>query len=294
MDTDFWGPSAWKLLHSISYTYKYSLESSIVYSNFLKTIPFILPCKYCRSSLIDYYKEYPFQIFVDKYSNQIERSFLDEGGIINPKLDMPKWMYTIHNCVNNKLRKQGIHKPPNPSYSEVQKHYTTICKQPWNVQLAQYWDFLFSVGYNHPKKKHHDSTPMPNCPSGIKHSKDKCEKNKWNVLSLKDKIIWYKRFWTYLPAVLPAEIALHWKEAEAKNPPNLKSQLSIMYWLWVMRCKLDTAYTDSYPIACTQYTKLYIQQTKTKTKTKKKQKTKKTKKIKKIKKTQKTQKTRRY
>ena len=304
MDPEFWGPSAWKLLHSISYAYKYALESSIAYSNFLKTIPFILPCKYCRSSLIDYYKEHPFQIFIVHYlnkTNQTDRSFLDGSGIMNPKLNMPKWMYTIHNCVNNKLRKQGLPKPLNPSYSEVEKHYAIVCKQPWNVQLTQYWNFLFSVGYNHPKKKHRDSTPMPNCPSGIKHSKDKCEKNKWNVLSLKDKNLWYRRFWEYLPAVLPAEIALHWKEAEAKNPPNFKSQTTVLYWLWNMRCTLDTTFKESYPIVCKQYKIHYTAEQTLKTKktlktlkTKKTKKTKKMKKTLKIKKTQKTLKTRQY
>jgi len=292
MDTRFWGPSGWKLLHSISYTYKYSLESSIAYSNFLKTIPFILPCKYCRSSLIDYYKEYPFQIFIGHYSNQTDRSFLDDGGIMNPQLNVPKWMFTIHNCVNNKLRKQGLYIHSNPSYSEVEKHYAIVCKQPWNVQLMQYWDFLFAVGYNHPKNTHRDSTPMPDCPSGIKHSKDKCEKNKWNVLSLKDKIIWYRRFWAYLPAVLPVEIALHWKEAEAKHPLNLRSRKTILSWLWNMRCMLDNTFKDPYTSICKKIS-FYSSDCAGIT-CRKKRKVHKIQKTLKIKKTQKTQKTRRY
>ena len=250
MDTRFWGPSGWKLLHMISFTYQYSPESSVLYSKFLETIPFILPCKYCRSSLIDYYKEHPFQISTGKYTNQNERAFLNGTGVMNPMLDLTKWMFTIHNCVNNKLRTQGLYSAPNPTFSEVKTKYTALCKEPWNVQLAQLWDFLFAVGYNHPRDTHHDSIPMPDCPPGIRRSKDKCERNKWNVLSLKHKIVWYNRFWTFLPAVLPSEIAIRWQEAIAQYPVTLQSRQSTLAWLWRIRCMLDTDFKDPYTSIC--------------------------------------------
>lgn len=227
MDTRFWGPSGWKLLHIVSSTYK--SKNSILYSKFFETIPYILPCKYCRFSLMDYYKEHPFPIG----NHSLER-----------------WLYTIHNCVNDKLKKQGLHSGSNPSFAHVQKMYHMLCKESWTTQLQLCWDFLFAVGYNHPKDTYRNSTPMPDCPSGITRCKDKYEMNKWNVLPLKDRVLWYRRFWTSLPDVLPVEIATHWKETEKRNPATLESRRTTLAWLWRMRCSLDSNFKDPYTSIC--------------------------------------------
>lgn len=114
MDTRFWGPSGWKLLHLISFDYAYSPKNAIIYAKFFDTIPYIIPCKFCRSSLTDYYEQHPYL----------------SNGYINPLLDMKKWLYIIHNCVNHKLRKQGIQKDKNPSFAQVVKYYTALPKNP--------------------------------------------------------------------------------------------------------------------------------------------------------------------
>jgi len=82
--------------------------------------------------------------------------------------------------------------------------------------------------------------------------KDKCEKNKWNVLPLCDKIYWFKRFWAFLPVVLPEEISKKWKEIE--NPPTLKCRRSTLAWLWRMRCGLDSNFKDPYTSICKKIT----------------------------------------
>ena len=94
MDTRFWGPSGWKLFHLITFEadHRTTSEHSVEFANFFETIPYILPCKFCRASLTDYYRQHPYQI----------------NGKMNLKLDLKKWMFTIHNCVNGKLRKQGF------------------------------------------------------------------------------------------------------------------------------------------------------------------------------------------
>ena len=237
MDTRFWGPSGWKLLHHIAFTYEYTSENAVLYSQFFQTLPYILPCKFCRASLTDYYRQYPFTL---------------NNSYMNPQLDLQKWIYLVHNCVNDKLRKQGLHPSPNPTFSQVKRHYKTIKTTPWKQQLTLFWDFLFSVGYHHPKEKHLYSTPMPECPSNVKHSNDPCERNKWNVLPLKDRILWFYRFWSSLPAVLPHPIASHWKEAEKKHPPTLNTREATMNWLWRMRCELDTDFHDPYRSICKQ------------------------------------------
>jgi hypothetical protein len=113
MDTRFWGPSGWKLLHMISFDYTINANS---YAAFFETIPYILPCKYCRTSLTDYYREHPFQ---------------DDTGI-PPTFDLKKWLYTIHNCVNHKLRTQGLYHSTNPSFTYVKKMYNNLLDESDN------------------------------------------------------------------------------------------------------------------------------------------------------------------
>ena len=112
MDTRFWGPSGWKLLHLICEDYQYSAENAVRYAEFFETIPYILPCKFCRASLTDYYRLHPYQL---------------ANSHMSPTLDLSKWIYTIHNCVNDKLRKQGFCKKRNPSFSEVKCPEPTKC-----------------------------------------------------------------------------------------------------------------------------------------------------------------------
>ena len=235
MDTRFWGPSGWKLLHLISFDYTYSTEHAIIYANFFETIPYILPCKFCRTSLTDYYREHPFQI--------------EKMGMI-PTLNVKKWMYIIHNCVNHKLRSQGIYPHTNPSFAYVTKLYTQLLKCSWEQQLPQLWDFLFAVGYHHPKETSRHSLPMPNCPKEVYQCKKHCERNKWNVLPMKWRMYWFRRFWNFLPAVLPQSLAIQWEKAEKQHPPTLTCRKSTMNWLWKMRCAMDNAFTDPYTSVC--------------------------------------------
>jgi hypothetical protein len=235
MDTRFWGPSGWKLLHLITFTYSYSAEHALSFASFFETIPYILPCKFCRASLTDYYREYPFQL---------------EMGGMNPQLDIKRWMYTIHNCVNLKLKKQGLNPRRNPSFSEVRSVYLSMAKSSWEEQLILMWDFLFAVGYHHPKESALDSKPLPDCPADVVRCKDPCEKNKWNLLPWRKRMHWFRRFWVFLPAVLPPELSKQWKEIEKINPPTLDNRRSTMAWLWRMRCGLDSSFHDPYTAVC--------------------------------------------
>jgi len=238
MDTRFWGPSGWKMLHLITFDYKYSPTNAIKCAQFFESLPYILPCKFCRASLTDYYRQYPFL--------NTNKTIVN----LNPSLDLKKWMYNIHNCVNDKLRKQGLNPNPNPKFSDVKEFYDKWTKCDWQQQLSTFWDFLFAVAYNHPKESILHSKPMPDCPKEVYKCKDKCEKNKWNVLSLSDRLYWFRRFWLYLPAVLPTEIARRWEEVEKKNPPTLGCRRSTLAWLWRMRCELDTDFKDPYTSIC--------------------------------------------
>lgn len=235
MDTRFWGSSGWRLLHLITFDYTQSEENAKIYASFFETLPYILPCKFCRASLTDYYKDRPFK---------------DDANGIKKDLDLKKWMYNIHNCVNDKLREQGLNPSPNPKYKDVKEFYKKWQKCNWQQHLSTFWNFLFAIAYNHPKEAFNSSTPIQNCPEYVYTCNDKCEKNKWNILSLDERILWFRRFWLLLPAVLPGVIGEKWRNIEKNNPPKLECRRSILAWLWRMRCSLDYNFKDPYTSIC--------------------------------------------
>ena len=234
MDTRFWGPSGWKLLHLICedhtsvFSPTESLASLASLASFFETIPYILPCKFCRASLTDYYRQHSFS----KATN------------------LSKWMYTIHNCVSEKLKKQGLPVSPVPTFASVKTTYNRLLQCSWQEQLQLCWDFLFSVGYHHPKESFRQNEPMKGCPQEVYRCKDSCEKNKWNVLSSHERAIWFRRFWNLLPDALPSSIRPHWKTLQSRHRPTLDSRRSTLAWLWNMRCGLDTRFSDPYTSVC--------------------------------------------
>ena len=139
MDTRFWGPDGWKLLHTITENYpnKPDKKQRELYKKFFLSLPFILPCIYCRNSLSGYMKELPL---IDNLSS---------------KNKLCLWLYRIHNKVNNKLKNQGLNKKKNPEYKDIRSFYKnylyTINKN--NCIDAPGWEFLYSIVFNYPVSK---------------------------------------------------------------------------------------------------------------------------------------------
>ena len=107
MDTRFWGPDGWKLLHSITENYPTAPDKKDkdLYRKFFLSLPYVLPCIYCRKSLTDYMKELPLK------------------GNLESRNKLCLWLYRIHNKVNGKLRKQGFNKNKNPPYRKIRDYY---------------------------------------------------------------------------------------------------------------------------------------------------------------------------
>jgi hypothetical protein len=85
MNTLFWGPSAWQLIHSIGLIYPKNstdIERQIFY-DFFDSLQYVLPCKHCRKSYSMFYKD------------------IDFNNLFN-------WTWKLHNRVNDKLRIQGL------------------------------------------------------------------------------------------------------------------------------------------------------------------------------------------
>ena len=127
MDTRFWGPSGWTLLHSLATHYPSDAKSQDKkhYKDFFDILPKVLPCCYCRDSLRVYYRSLPFPEHPTSYH-------------------LEKWVYDIHRRVNKKLRKQGDVIPPDPTFSAVSKKYQnkSIDRLPQDI-----WTFIYATTF---------------------------------------------------------------------------------------------------------------------------------------------------
>jgi hypothetical protein len=182
---------------------------------FWKRIPFILPCKFCRASLTTYYQQLP---------------------IPSQEQDFPEWLYKIHNLVNQKLRDQGQTLPPDPPFSMVRDQYIEILDLGCSKTEFPGWDFLFSIADNHPDSS--PSKPMPDAPD--KEPTDLEERNKYNLLTPKERKLQLMEFWRVLPHVLPfKEWQISWRRHAGPVKEALLSRKSALAWLWKIRCGME-------------------------------------------------------
>lgn len=110
MNTRFWGPSGWKILHSITNIYpdKPTTAHKLIMRDFMVLVADILPCKYCRASFT-------------KYAASLDITpFLESNYLIQ------QWLFKMHNKVNGKLRRQGFCHISNPELDDVIAKYNKI------------------------------------------------------------------------------------------------------------------------------------------------------------------------
>ena len=126
MDTRFWGPSGWQLLHLIA-------EGSPSPGRTLALLSRILPCKFCRESTSSFASEHP----------------------LTKSANAGRWLYEIHRRVNHKLKTQADKDPsvilpdPDPTYEDVHEKYAQLLKKPPHGVPGR--DFLFAIAYNFPE-----------------------------------------------------------------------------------------------------------------------------------------------
>lgn len=223
MDTRFWGPSGWRLLHLITWNAHTLQQDKLM--KFLRLLVYVLPCKYCRASLTDYYTSDPIPS--------------------NPR-DAPQWMYRIHNCVNNKLRDQKLLDTQNPSWEEVKRRYDSINKAPCTRRHMIGWDFLFSVAYTIPGPGVH-GTPMQNSPP-LSALKTPELRNRWSVISRTERLPYIDEWWDTLEYVLPyKEWRNAWKTVAAKRPRAAAGRDAVTKWLYQAEKSVCAALNDTTP-----------------------------------------------
>lgn len=209
MDTRFWGPSGWRLLHIVTFTAS-QLPSQHKLHIFFKNLPYVLPCKFCRASLSDYYAVDP---------------------IPEDNTEMPHWLYRIHNRVNGKLHEQKLLEARNPKWNEIKRFYEDWLAAPCSRNKMIGWDFLFSVAYTTPCF-HVKSSPMPDAPP-IDSIRTPELRNRWGIISAEERYPFIQEWWEALPHVLPfAEWRAVWSKYIPDMPNISKGRKPVTAWLY--------------------------------------------------------------
>jgi len=91
MLTSVWGPSLWHFLHTMSFNYPVhpSDKDKEHYLNFMRSLQYVLPCKYCRTNLKRNYKELPIS-----------------KGTMKDRDTFSKYVYDLHEHINKMLHKK--------------------------------------------------------------------------------------------------------------------------------------------------------------------------------------------
>jgi hypothetical protein len=103
MLTTVWGPSMWHFLHTMSFNYPINptTDDKKHYREFMLSLQYILPCKYCRQNLTKNYKAFPL-----RSSDMANRD------------SFSRYVYKLHEMVNKLLKKKsGL------SYCDVRERY---------------------------------------------------------------------------------------------------------------------------------------------------------------------------
>lgn len=225
MDTRFWGPSGWIMLHQITFAYELKQKPSI--KQLFETLPYVLPCKFCRASLSEYMKNDPLE------------------PALSSQALLSEWLYRIHNQVNNKLRKQGQPVPENPTFESIKHAYEESLQSGCTQTYFPGWNFLFSVAENHPLAKQNQNTsPMPDAPQRNPGMTD-IELNMYNLLKSSERMKYYTRFWLAIGQCLPfPDWIQSWNGLTKKYhyTSALANRWSLVKCLWKMRCELEAQF----------------------------------------------------
>ncbi|NDA89348.1 MAG: hypothetical protein EBY20_00305 [Alphaproteobacteria bacterium] len=103
MLTTVWGPSLWHFLHTMSFNYPVepTVDQKNQYRNFVLSLKYVLPCKYCRMNLVTNFKQLPLTMANMKNRETFSR-----------------YVYDLHELVNKML-----HKKSNLSFCDVRERY---------------------------------------------------------------------------------------------------------------------------------------------------------------------------
>lgn len=221
MDTRFWGPSGWRLLHMSTFAYTPSRDKA-AFREFFEVLPYVLPCKFCRSNLVRHYETLPLE------------------PALQSRETLTKWLYEIHTLTNETIRSQGKEVPKEPPFSAVKQHYEERLAYGCSKTFFPGWEFLFSIVEAHPLGS--KEAPLPDAPpkESLKGAPEKTLL-KWNYLPGHCRFQSLCRFWRLVGEVLPfPEWRTIWKKTLHRTSSEAwKTKASSVKTLWSTRKTME-------------------------------------------------------
>lgn len=222
MDTRYWGPSGWRLLHLITFAHPTPTDQQRkALAAFFGALPYVLPCKYCRANLTDHMTALPLEPALNS----------------STPFALAKWLWAIHNKTTERLRSQGLpSSQPDPDFPTVKRIYLERLAAGCTRTKFDGWEFLFSIVENHPfSRQAATGTPMPDAPPDAM-GRDRMTKNRYNVMTPEERFMETERFWEALPTVLPFP---EWRRAWAACSTDWSTRASSLKSLWRIRCHME-------------------------------------------------------
>jgi hypothetical protein len=193
MNPTIWGPGLWRILSDVAYHSDLAHSTNKTHHEkvvqFFRSLQYLLPCRYCRDSYSSYINTLPPHKHVSK------RQALG-------------WVFTIHELVNDKLRKTE-----RLSWELYVQRMATWTRAS---SVADVWDFCFIVGIN------------------MKTTVSSAVKEKWLV-----------RFHELLPEVYPNMSLKRTLSWGALTYADVRSADKYLQWLYKKRVKYATKCCES-------------------------------------------------
>ena len=133
MLTSVWGPSLWHYLHTMSFNYPIHPTDvqKKYHKQFIQSLKYVLPCKYCRMNLRNNLKAVP----------------LNDTALKNRE-NFSRWMYDLHEHINQMLKKKsGL------SYEDVRERYEHFRARCSDTSMSNIMKELKKIESSNKKEK---------------------------------------------------------------------------------------------------------------------------------------------
>jgi len=133
--TSVWGPAMWHSLHTMSFNYPTNptQEDKVHYRDYILSLQYVLPCKYCRQNLKTNFKSLPLTMAKMKNRETFSR-----------------YVYELHELVNRMLKKKS-----NLSYCDVRERY-----EHFRARCTEENPIIFKYTKIHSKKEKGCTEPL--------------------------------------------------------------------------------------------------------------------------------------
>lgn len=138
MDTNVWGPKLWNIIYDVCYRLDITPASPEVRratALFLKSLKYLLPCKYCRESYTSYVA--PDMLDIDRYVFDTKNRHA-----------CCAWAHSLKNLVNDKLGRSSEYRL---TFDKFMKRMNT-----WQSasSITDVFDILYILALNYTPDKH--------------------------------------------------------------------------------------------------------------------------------------------